>query len=686
MFKSSQFLEDMGLQASHSLTPIRDYANDYFHKDDDKLPLTNRFPYGKPVNYVESARGSMRSHKRPASLVLDDQIEPFNKNSSSPLNKRTNSSTINDHTLTDAEGTDRSNFFGTVRHLFESETAYIQTMEAALLIYRRVLHGNRSFKNKLIQQDSHDELLLFGNIETISSISRLFLSALESNLSLDERFKTVDYKFWDEINNNHVLQNEVLRQFDVGKAFNLHFLRIKSTYLSYSVSHRKQKELLELLRAGNPQLFQKWYECCLESADTMGLDDIFEAPIRRLEQWSTILTELSASSQNILSEEFSNNISNALLQYKSFAKDVANETMEFNNNAMYDFSLTPGEIIQSYGFELQDDQKIAKKVQKSSSHSFRQDVDNVLLDVKFAKRESRNTASRSNSIFSGSSSRYSGDSTIVPPSQAKAAQLSPEPQSRVDPVYEFTLADHVTKLKKVHRGLLELKNVIGKEDMLSILDINLKQARLWEAVNDCEAISSNEGLSEGKLDADVSMYTSHIEKLMRQREEATMMKLEEMEKAVKTPLSVIINHCEGVRSHLRDFNALKKDYLSYLREKSSSHDVKREILGKHFEHMQVVMLHQLPRFIELVHKAIEAITLNYHKKLLRYLEISAGGEKYLIEDLESLGLQKRDVGKNYDILESYSASRYHSKRMVRDDWQFAQDPTASRVLRKLFEL
>lgn len=688
MFKSSYFLEEMGFQASTSLTPIRDYDNDYFHRDDDKLPMTNRFLYGKPKTCGESARASIKSCKRPASLVLCEQTETSNKKQYSPLNLRNFTDVINlnqDNEHSPKEPAQE--FFSIVRHLFESETAYVETMETSIDVYRRTLNENRSFRNRLIQQDSHDEVLLFGNIETISSISRLFLSVIENSLTSGNPLRTVDDKFWDELNSISALQDRLLQQFDIGKAFNLHFLRIKSTYLSYSVTHGKQKELLELLRAGNPQLFQKWYDCCMKSANTMRLEAIFERPIKRLKEWTEILVQLLASSQNLLSEHYCANVSNALNQYESFIRDVTNETKEFDNNAMYDFSLTPSEIIQSYGPESKFERKTLKSTVKSAPRSSLQELDSVLLCVKTPKRESRNTTSRSNSIFSGSSSRYSGDSTIVPLSEANLILSSSESHLRAETAVDLTLADHVTKLKRAHRGLLAFKNVIGKEDMLSILDINLKHAKLWEAVIDRRAdlnpiVSSDEG-SKSRI----SMYSSHIERLQKQREEAIIMKVDEMERSVKGPLSMIICHCECVRSHLRDLNALKKDYLSYLRErKSSAHDVKRDILGKHFEQMQAKMLHELPKFIELAHKIIEAIILNYHRKMLRYLEISAGGEKSLIDDLELLGGLKRDVGKNLDILENYSASRYRIKRMVRDDWQFAQDQTASRVLRKLFEL
>lgn len=687
MFKSSRFLDELGYQASHALTPIRDYDNDYFHKDDYKLPTIQRPPDGRPKENAESKSGSTRSSKRPASLVLDDQKELSNKKQYSPLDLRK----FLDVTKLDEGGNEKSSestqeFLGVLRELVDSETEYVRTMETSISVFRKTLREHKTFKNKLIQKDSHDELLLFGNIETISSISRLFLSSLTDGLSPNTSVETIEEEYWTGLNSNEDRSRCILHGLDIGKAFNLHFLRIRSTYLSYSVTHQKQNELLELLRSGNPHLFQKWYDCCMKLAGMKKLEDIFERPIKRLGEWTELLSRLLASSQDLLDENLISNLSNALNQYASFVRDVANETKEFNNNAVYDFSLTPSEIIQSYEIEWKNENNSFSKPERNvlSASSSGRDTDNVSLSVKTMKRGTRDAV---NSVFSGSSSRYSGDSTIVPIQEVKTIHSSPGPQLMSENIDDLTLAEHVTKLKRVHRGLIELKNIIGKEDMLTIFDMNLKYAKLWASVMNCEAsLHPMEDIEEVQRPK-IPLYYSYILRLERQREEAILMKVEEMEKLVKVPLSSVIQLCEFVRSHLRDLNALKKDYLSYLRErKTSIHDVKREILSKHFEQMQAKMLHQLPSFIKLTHRVIEFIILNYHKTMLRYLEIAAGGEKSVIEDLEFLGGLKRDVGKNLDILEGYSSSRYRSKRMVRDEWEFDQDPASSRVLRKLFEL
>lgn len=683
MFKTSRFCQELEHPASHSLTPIRDYENDYFHKDDNKLPAVDRFPYGKPKGYRESFKASPK-FKRPASLVLGDQADLPNKKQFSPLNLSKFSDIVmlgESSKSTSMEGLEE--FLHLVRNLYESEISYAELMETSNLVYRKSLRENRSFRNKLIQNDSHEELLLFGNIETISSISRLFASSLESLLSFDKPSQPIDESYWSKLMKSQSMQEKMLENMDIGKAFNLHFLRIKTTYLSYSVTQRKQKDLLEFLQSENPDLYRKWYSSCLKSAQMNKLEFIFERPVMRLKEWTDTLSQLYPLSLKLLSDQFTITLLKALEQFQSFQRDVAIETKEFDN-AMYDFSLTPVEIIQSYGGD-HEPKKASIVEQQHTQRVSQQSSEKSLLRLMRARRESKSTNGRTSSVFSRSSSRYSGDSTVLASDEVRISQESHEIEWQPDEKDSLTLIDHITKLKKVHRGLIALKGVIGKEDMLSLLDINLRHAKTWELVIQCDADSAKDDGLRGVFDT--TMYSAYVDKLQRQREEATLMKVNEIESSVKTPLSDLIELCERVRSRLRDLNTLKKDYMTYLRERTSStHDIKKDILGKHFEQMQKKILHELPQFIELVHRAIEAIVLNYHRKMLRYLEIAAGGDTFLIRDLESLGKLKRDVGKHYDILETFSSSRYYTKRTVRDEWKFPQDKTASRVLRKLFEL
>lgn len=694
MFKTSRFVQEISCPASDSLTPIRDYDHDYFHKNDDKLPTFPRFPYGKPSNYEESTRGSVKSSKRPASLVLNDNAQPLNKKQNSPLNLRRFQEIVKlerDQAESDFDISSHINpkvtkFFEIVRRLYESELEYAELMEASNLIYRKTLNENRSFKNKLVNIDSHDELLIFGNIETISSISRLFLSSLRDIIFIGDHSEVVDSHVWDEIYKNPTLQDLLLASFDIGKVFNLNFLRIKSTYLTYFVTHQKQMELFDLIRAGNPYLFHRWYDHCLKAAGGNKLEDILQRPIKRLQEWVDILENLSLLSNGALSQQLCATIKKSHEQYASFVRYVENETSEFNGNAMYDFSLTPLEIIQSYGPEIKTakyEEAWPEQPQKTS-----QNIEEKLPALEIPKNETENQ-SRVASVYSDTSSRYSGDSTIAPISESRISKHLSESENQSNARNDLTLADHVSKLKKIHKGAIQLQRAIGKEDMLLIIDNNLKHAALWKDVIECEqagnSIATEDSQQQGIYVT--SMYSAYIDKLQKSREEATMMKLTGMETSVKTPLSSIIGNCNAVRSQIRDLNALKKDYMLYLREKTSSgHDLKRDILGKHFENMQRKMIKDLPRFIDLVHKALEILILNYHKMMLKYLEISVGGELFLVRDLELLGSLKKDSGKNFDILQNYSASRYCSKRMVRENWQFKQDPTASRVVRKLFEL
>lgn len=632
--------------------------------------------------------------------MLKNFSEPFAKKQYSPLNTRKFKELVQIGNESAEELSSKigrlvdpkvTEFFKIIRLLYESEIDYACLMELSNSIYRKQLNTNTCYKNKLVGVDSQDEMTIFGNIETMSSISRLFISSL-TDILVNDKQVNVDNSFWMEVDKNPSLQDHMVKSFDVGKVFNLNFLRIKSTYLTYFVTHRKQMEFLDFMKVGNEQLFEKWYKHCFELADMQKLEVIFERPIRRLTEWTAILEDLKTLTEDgiVLNSELCDNIAGAYDQYRSFEKYVENEITEFNGAVKYDFSLTPIEIIQSYGVDdkreempLQlSDNEIREKIANNDSKCLRSRNSNKTLD--------RSTLTAS--IFSGTSSRYSEfdlNSFVRPTLMSRGSNSNFKPRMTFkllsNTFDSLTLADLVENFKKTHKGLMDLKKSLAKEDMLSIFDINLKHAMAWKEMIEC--LADNPSLKESADLFIFSMYKAYIDKLQRLREDATVMKVTEMEASVKEPLTSIIKHCDSVRAQLRDLNTLKKDYMMYLRERRSSvHDMKRDILASHFEMLQEKILHELPVFLELVMQALSLIVLNYQKLMLRYLEISAGGDLFLIRDLETLGKLKKDVGRNFDILDSYSSSRFLSKRYVRDNWEFEQDKTESRVLRKLFEL
>lgn len=697
MPRNSELYDEFCYQPSNAMTPIRDYSNDYFHRNDSKLPKVQLHKYGQGYSFNENSKRSNHSSKRPASLCLEIDEGPLSKKQFSPINMKrfSNSMKIRDTPVEPDlfPNSETSKFFSVVRSLYTSETEYCELLDACNLIYRNVLHENRTYRHKLLEPSSNDEFLLFGNLETISSISRLFITGLKQIILTGNKSLEIDDDIWEQIGDNRSLQKRILSDFDIGKVFNTNFFRIKSTYLSYCGYHRKQMELLDNMRSKNPHVFYRWYEHCYGASGNHKLEDILGKPVKRIAEWTAFLETFLSLAFKILDKEFCAPIEKAYEEYSSFSNYIENETSEFNCNAMYDFSLTPNEIIQSYDSDKTDDFKpqleVSSMISESQISQNRESSRTLSLPRGHVSDGSGHLrlSDYTNCVFSGSSSRYSGDTAAaqsLEPSQRQKF-LSVVTQTCGDS--QHTLADHISIFKKLHRGLIHLKDVLGDDDMLSIIDINLRHAELWGQVAEFEKVDSPNNSEAEQAILVSSMCSAYTDKLKRQREEATMMKLTFFESSVKRPLLVIIKYCDGVRSRLKDLNSLKKDYMVFLRQKvSHTHDLKRDILAKHFEKMHRKMALELPKFIKLIHDTLKYLVLNYHRVMLKYLEISAGGENYIIRDLEQLGKLKRDVGKNYDILQMYSTARYCAKRLVRENWQFDQDPTSSRVLRRLFEL
>lgn len=696
MFRHTELYDEFCSQPSNAMSPIRDYENDYFHKNDSKLPRVQLHKYELRNSYSNSLKRTNHSSKRPASLHLDLE-GPASKKQYSPINTDRFTNSIKIETPTDPDmfaNSETFKFFNVVRSLYMSENEYGELIDTCNLVYRNVLRENRTYRHKLFEPASNEEYLLFGNLETISSISRLFVTGLKRIILAGNNTGEIDDDIWEQVSTNSSLQKQILSGFDIGKVFSTNFLRIKSTYLSYCGSHRKQMELFKTMRSKHPHLFYRWYEHCYKISGNHKLEDLLSKPVKRITEWSGFLKTLVSLAPKILKRDICTSMEKACDEYSSFSNYIENETSEFNGNAMYDFSLTPIEIIQSYDSDKVQDFKPQLEIPSmlSKNQSTRSSQSSLSLSLPEREDNSSNdvhqqTSNGTNSIFSGSSSRYSGDTVATQSLEPSRRQNFLSVVSQICGDSQRTLADHISVFKKLHKGLIHLKSAINNSDMLSIIDINLKHTDLWRQLINSENLGSSETVGTEQAIPLSSIYFAYVERLKMQREEATIMKLTFFENSVKRPLAIMLKYCESVRAHLKDLNSLKRDYMVFLRQKAShTQDLKRDILAKHFEQMHRKMAQDLPIFVRLLHETLKYLTLNYHKVLLKYLEISAGGENFLIRDLEQLGKLKRDVGKNYDILQMYSTARYCAKRLVRENWEFEQDLTSSRVLRRLFEL
>ncbi|CAI4048982.1 hypothetical protein N7582_004535 [Saccharomyces uvarum] len=677
MFKTSYTLYDLNYPTNSSLTPIRDYKNDYFHKNDNKLPEIVRKPTRKLSKHEGKAEGKKSANKRPASLDLHSIVNSLNsKRIYSPINTENFQNVVrldsSPHVSNSSYG--GCKFYKVVQKLYFSEIDYYNDLLTANKVYRKALNDDPRFKNKLIKPDSSDELLLFGNIDTIASISKIFVSAIKDMLLANQRGKTLDANEWEKITTDGETQQQLYSVFDISEAFEQHLLRTRSTYMSYFVSHQKQMELFTSLRANKNHVFNKWYEHCLKESGCLKLEDILESPMKRLTEWIDTLETLQSCFEDVISLKLGSKLSQARRKYSLFANKLDAEVSEYKSNSMYNFSLTPSEIIQSY-----DEDQFSHLLKPPENQNRRKSYS--------SRQGSDPDKSRVPSLLSGSSSFYSEVSGLEIASNTSSIPFGTVPLEMDEEKEFYTLADHISKFKKVFKNLSDLQKHLLKNSFSDIIDSSLQRINAWKKVIECEAPFGAFFEHDNLIS---TMCSSYIDKLHEQKNQVTILKLTELEIDVMVPLAKIIANCGTVRSKLKDLQALKKDYMLFLQEKKANvRDVKRDLLGMHFQNLQNQMKRELPVFITLIHNTVECILLNYNKVFLKYLEIIAGGKKYLQKDLQNKALNdSTDAGlvNNLDILQCYSKSRYMTKRMVRKDWPFLGDPSGSRVIRKLFEL
>ncbi|CAI4048748.1 Fus2p SKDI_13G3620 [Saccharomyces kudriavzevii IFO 1802] len=675
MFKTSYNLYDLNYPTNSSLTPIRDYKNDYFHRHDDKLPEIVRTPSRKLSKRENKVNDKKFTNKRPASLDLHSIVESLSsKRIYSPINTEIfqNVVRLDSSPRVSNSSCGECKFYKVVQELYISEIKYYDNLLIANNVYRKALNADPRFKNKLIKPGSSDELLLFGNIDTIASISKILVSTIKELLLVKQRGKTLDANEWEKIINGNEIQQQLYSTFDISEAFEQHLLRIKSTYMSYFVSHQKQMELFTTLRTNKNNVFNKWYEYCLKEGGCLKLEDILQSPMLRLNEWIDTLETLESCFEDTISLKMGSKLCPTKRKYSLFANKLDTEVSEYESNTMYNFSLTPSEIIQSY-----DEDQFTHLLKPPDNQNRRKSY--------YSPQENDPGKRRVPSLLSGSSSYYSDVSGLEIDSNNSSAPIGSD-LSEVDEVTDFfTLADHISKFKKVMKNLLELQKHLLKNNLSGIIDSSLRRINAWKKVIECEAPSGAFFEHDNLIS---TMCSSYIDKLHEQKNQVTILKLTELETNVTIPLAKIIAHCSTIKSKLKDLQALKKDYMLFLQEKKANvRDVKRDLLGMHFQNLQNQMKRELPVFITLIHDTVKCILLNYNDILLKYLEIISGGKKYLQKDLENMSSSDpTGLIKNLDILQCYSKSRYMTKRMVRKDWPFPGDPSGSRVVRKLFEL
>ncbi|KAG0671568.1 hypothetical protein C6P45_000400 [Maudiozyma exigua] len=639
MLKTSELYNHIHYQTSTNLTPIRDYTNDFFHEQDDKLP---KFERGKIWRLQSLKYNERNTNKRPASLNLQEGVGPIPKKMSPCVNSS------NQKYKNIATSKEKDSFFDLLENLHDTEVEFGKSLTLVNSIYRESLHQNKHLSTRLLKENSTNELLLFGNIDTICSISYIFATSLRSILKQDNN------KDWKPPENNNPvnsIKHETKLNLSVASILEQHLFRCKSTFMSYAAGHCKQMQLYQQLTA--EKRFQEWYEDCMKKAHFRPLRDLLQLPLNRVNLWLDYIDQLVKIVPSILSSEDSEKM-------YSIREDYIND---FESNPEFDYILTPSEIIQNYD-SLND----------SCSEEVISTTEPLDIDI---TRSLTTTSSYYSECSYTETSNLTRERTVdnhLNKTSTKPAEV------------ERNLADNIVIFKKLCRRIQNLIFFLTRLDLCAILNSDLKMFAHWERIVNIDMPEEQPFIHQGLKLNNLEMYKQNI---VRMKEQITVLRLTELDIGVLDPLSNVLKHCSLVRTQIRDMKILEKDYVVYLKEKKKNiHDIKRNVIGKHYEILEISLTRELPIFIDIVQQVLTICLSKYNKIMLEYYKILSGGEEQLKQDRENKGpTYDKNVSSNLDLLQNYSISRSHVKRLIHRDWPFEDQPViGSKIVRNLFEL
>ena len=650
MFKTSKLYDNIHYQTNTNLTPIRDYNNDFFHEQDDKLP---KFEKSKIWRLQSLKYNKHTVTKRPASLNLHENEGPTSKKMS-PCVTSTVQPYMNTTTSTEIDG-----FFNLLERLHDSEVEFGKSLTLVNSVYRESLQQNKQLLSKLQKENSTNELLLFGNIDTICSISYIFATSLRGIL------KQNNNKNWstpEKHRPNNDIQHETKLNLSIASVFEQHLFRCNSTFMSYAAGHCKQMQLYEKLTTDKK--FQEWYEDCMKKAHFRPLRDLLKFPLNRVCSWLDYIDQLIKAMPSVLSEEESEKMYRIKENYVLFQKKLTIEINDFESNPEFDYTLTPSEIIQNYD---------------ALNENLTEDTISTTdpLDIDTDRRLTTTSSYYSEYAYTETSNCLTRQPTVEDP----LTTIPTEPME-----VDRNLVENIVIFKKLCRRIQNLIFFITRLDLCAILDSNLKMFTYWEKIVHMENAEEDPFIRQ-KLELNkLEMYKHNI---VHMKEQITVLRLTDLELGVLDPLCNILKHCSPIRIQIRDLKTLEKDYVVYLKEKKKNvHDIKRNVIGKHYEVLEVSLTKELPIFIDLVQQVLTICVSKYNKTMLEYFKILSGGEEQLREDRENRGpTYDKNVSSNLDLLQNYSISRSHAKRLIHSNWPFGDQPVAgSKTVRKLFEL
>ncbi|CDO95947.1 unnamed protein product [Kluyveromyces dobzhanskii CBS 2104] len=682
MIKSRYSVYQVNHPSNNAVTPIRTCR-------EDKYELTNFYkmnhnPYSNPLwNTSDENREALQKIKESAatkrlrhddcpndlqrqSIIWDSDKEPQNKKSYSPLDIENFSETMKLETPRPDSKT--LSFVQTLQKLVQSEQQYCEMISLCLSTYKEEACCNKKFKNKFLNKASNDELLLFGNLDTMAELSKLFHNSL-----LEMIKSAIDgsnqKNIWNEIKASDRLCQYLLRS-NFSTVIKSHLHRIKSPYRSYCICHEERKRFLGSIKLQHTETFYKWYEMCLKKSHFEKLEDLLELPLERLGQWGSLFETLSLLGDNLLPSAQSvelNAISKQYIYYLRELNDEIHETGPKEENSLQDYTARTHR--NDHGFE------------QSTSEFPLKDV------ISLGTSQGTSHVSKSSSFYSDiPSTRFGEDSqqTETNPGAERTSHLdSIKEKQETKGKPSVPLKESIKQFNCTHANLQKWDKVLCKLELANVLDRILSIAIAWKDLIEFEP--PNEMFIPG--DNERTIYGTYVEKIDKQRQQVMILQLQELRRKVIKPLQHLLQRFATVKQKLADRNLLKKEYMEYLRHRETeTHDTKKQILANSFQQLQYQLTESLPVFNKFAKEAITLLVSQYTLLMMEFMQIISGGDQFLNKELELVNSGVRELGDNFDILQLFCSSRYYTRHAIRENWTSEGDPRASRVVRKLFEL
>lgn len=727
MIKTSKLAEEFTAYGSSAMTPIRDYKNDFFHKDDNKLPPLPRHDYikqdvrdAKRMLTIKRNFSQRVNTKRPAHLELDNMREPIAKRQNSPSVNISNISveTIREAPLAANNNEAKTHFIKYLKDFYLSEKKYANEMNLATMVFREKLRTNSVFKTVILGLSHNEETLLFGNIESICQMSNDFTNDITvclQNITKDS--KAISNDIWLTLSE---LDKTEFCNLDVSTCFDMNFLRVKFSYSNYIKSHQNQADLLLLMKRCDPKSFESWQNHCLIETNNLKLQDILIKPLTRVHEWTLYLEKLLTYSKVVLNAKNYSILNASYVKYKNFLDAIKKELKENLDEKSYDDIISSQPNILEYNTMYSnssalegsdssptfDTSSITSSIYSNytttevigNSEGIEHSPTMPLVPNKITSLEINNQHLKENiennnqtktkfpkGVTFNKEDNKNGKERLL---RAKTLKRSLSTLSKfklqgIKPSHDVysSLSNQITEFKNIQKSFVELNHTIKTTNYSSAPDTMIHNIEIW-----VQFLKSNDTSSNM---TNLRAYDNYLGCLKQNKENIIFLELSILKKNVLEPLERIVEKCAAVKLQIHNFHKLRKEYVQYLKEKAANNqDVKHQIIAEHYEKLQQKLSLKLPKFIQLCQKCTDYILLNYHRFFLQYLATLAGGDSTIMNDIkEILLLQNGDTtSKGKHIISQFHNNCFKVKKSVEELKLQGKISTNSKTLKKLFDI